>query len=147
MERRRQEQRQHPSAELLSSQGSERQRQRRPPAGGSPREPAGAVLGCASMRRQGEHPGCRLAARGAGWKEPKNKIKKNLKCRTAKPSWTEMSIFYIQVHPTLLDPKICGSSRRCPSPLPKPSTRRRYLDLIYFHCSLANLLLPYSSTV
>lgn len=36
MERRRQEKRQHPSAELLSSQGSERQRQRRPPAGGSP---------------------------------------------------------------------------------------------------------------
>lgn len=70
MERRRQEQRQHPSAELLSSQGSERQRQRRPPAGGSPREPAGAVLGCASVQSQGERPGCRLAAQGAGWKEP-----------------------------------------------------------------------------
>lgn len=58
-----------------------------------------------------------------------------------------MSIFDIQAHPTLLDLKICGSSRKHPSPLPKPSTRRHYLDLIYFHCSLANLLLPYSSTV
>lgn len=52
MERRRQEQRRHPSDELPSSRGSEQQRHQRPPASGSPRklarsrEPPSAVEAC-----------------------------------------------------------------------------------------------------
>lgn len=71
MERRRQEQRRHPSTELLSSGGSERQRQRHPPTCGSPHELCsltGASLSCAEARQARRVQVCRFPD---GWKEPR----------------------------------------------------------------------------